>query len=197
QDAQRAAFLTPFQQSTGVKVVEDQPTDQAKLKAMVESGHVSWDVVDITPDYAIANCEKYLEPLDFSVIDTSQLTIKPSSKCDVPVMSGAIVLAYNKNKYGANPPQSWADFFDTKRFPGKRAIGTNPRPSATLEAALLGAGVAPDRLYPLDIDAALRELDKIRPDTLFWSTSAELQQMLESGRADMAVAYNGRAYEAA
>ncbi len=54
QDAQAASWAAPFTEKTGVNVRQDGPTDYGKLKAMVESGNVDWDVVDVEYDFAIA-----------------------------------------------------------------------------------------------------------------------------------------------
>jgi putative spermidine/putrescine transport system substrate-binding protein len=102
---------------------------------------------------------------------------------------------YNKDKYGSNPPQGWADFFDTKKFPGTRAI-QNDYIGGGFEAALLADGVAPDKLYPLDYDRAFRKLDTIKKDLKFWTKGAESQQMMENKQVDMLIAWTGRAYNA-
>ena len=44
QDAQRKAYYEPFEAATGIKVVEDTIATAAKLKAMVDSKNVTWDV---------------------------------------------------------------------------------------------------------------------------------------------------------
>ena len=54
QEAQKKAFADTFTAKTGVEVLQDGPTDYGKLKAMVESGNVAWDVVDVEMDFAIA-----------------------------------------------------------------------------------------------------------------------------------------------
>ena len=53
QDAQTEAWALPFTGKTGIKVIQDGPTDYGKLKAMVESGNVQWDIVDVEADFAL------------------------------------------------------------------------------------------------------------------------------------------------
>ena len=53
QDAQKQAWADPFSKASGITVVQDGPTDYGKLKAMVESGNVQWDVVDVEADFAL------------------------------------------------------------------------------------------------------------------------------------------------
>src|SRR5688572_11758654 len=74
QDAQKSSWADPFSKSSGTAVVMDGPTDYGKLKAMVESGNVQWDVVDVEADFALrAASEGLLEPMDFKVIDRTKL----------------------------------------------------------------------------------------------------------------------------
>ena len=70
QDAQAAHWAAPFTEKGGPAVVQDGPTDYGKIKAMVEAGAVTWDVVDAEYDWALqAGKAGLLEPLDFAVID--------------------------------------------------------------------------------------------------------------------------------
>jgi putative spermidine/putrescine transport system substrate-binding protein len=51
-DTQREAFFKPFEQETGIEVVEATTPEFAKIRAMVESGNIEWDVVNVVPsDY--------------------------------------------------------------------------------------------------------------------------------------------------
>jgi putative spermidine/putrescine transport system substrate-binding protein len=196
QDAQRKAMLGPYAASSGLKITEDQPTDYPKLTAMVKSGNVTWDVVDTDPFYPLANCGTYAEKIDTTVVDTSKMPKELVSDCAVPSMTFSYVLMYNSKLYGSNPPKSWADFFDTKNFPGKRAL-QNASQGGGYEVALLADGVAPDKLYPLDYDRAFKKLDTLGDNLIFWETGAQSQEMMEKGEVGMLLAWNGRAYNAA
>src|SRR5699024_6722616 len=69
QEAQEKYWAEPFTEETGIKVNSDN-TDYGKLKAMVESGNVIWDVVDVEADFAYQAAEDgLLEELDFDIID--------------------------------------------------------------------------------------------------------------------------------
>src|SRR5438477_8555508 len=46
QDDLKAAWEVPFTAQTGTKFVNDSPEDMAKVRAMVEAGNVSWDLID-------------------------------------------------------------------------------------------------------------------------------------------------------
>ena len=42
QEAETKAWIDPFQQESGVHVIQDSPTDYSKLRTMVEARRVSW-----------------------------------------------------------------------------------------------------------------------------------------------------------
>ena len=194
QDAQRDAWAAPFSKASGVKVVMDGPTDYGKLKAMVESGNVQWDVVDVEADFALrAAAEGLLEPLDFSVIKRDTLDPRFVSDNGVGSFYFSFVLGYNEGKVGSKPPQDWAALFDTAQYPGKRALYKWPSPGV-LELALLADGVAVDKLYPLDLDRAFKKLDTIKPNIVWWGGGAQSQQLLASGEATLGQFWNGRVY---
>ena len=198
QDGQESAAVKPFAADSGARVLSDGPTDYTKLKAQVDAKNVTWDVVDTDSIWAEHQCGKLLMPLDTTVVDTSKLPKDMVGKCSVPAMTYGMVLMYDTSKFGDNPPKSWADFFDTAKFPGKRAVpGVPSDPSpGPLEAALIADGVAPDKLFPLDVDRALKKLSGVRSSLVFWDTGARSQQLLESGEVSMAMVWTGRAYSA-
>jgi putative spermidine/putrescine transport system substrate-binding protein len=108
------------------------------------------------------------------------------------------MLAYDGNKL-ADGPKNWADFFDTKKFPGKRALRNNVKWS--LEIALLADGVPQDQVYkllktPEGVDRAFAKLDTIKKDLVFWKSGGQPIEMLASGDVVMAAAYNGRIFNA-
>src|SRR5918993_1067098 len=194
QEAQKKAWADPFQKSTGIRVKLDGPTDYGKLKAMVESGNVSWDVVDVEGDFAVAAAQQgLLEPIDFSVVDRAKLDPRFTSDHFVGSFYYSFVLGYNKSALGGKEPKSWADLFDTKAIPGKRTFYKWSAPGV-LEIALLADGVAPDKLYPLDLDRAFKKLDSIKSEIVWWSGGAQSQQLLASGEAPLGQFWNGRVF---
>ncbi|TRW47574.1 ABC transporter substrate-binding protein [Georgenia yuyongxinii] len=196
QEAQTVAFIEPFQEETGITVAQDQPYSLAKVKTMVESGRTTWDVMEVDPYLAMGeNCGKYFEVLDLEKIDTTGVEPELITECSMPDMKSAYLFVYNKDTY-PEAPTSWMDFFDVEKFPGTRGIMDYPDQGA-LEIALIADGVAPEDLYPLDIDRALAKLDTIRDTTTYLTTGAEQQEALESGAVDMMLSWPGRAYGAA
>lgn len=193
QDAQKAAWADPFTKASGVNVLQDGPTDYGKLKAMVESGNVSWDVVDVEYDFALAAAKAgLLEPIDFSVVDKSQIDPRFVTDDAVGSFYYSFVLGYNKDVL-KEEPKTWADLFDTAKFPGKRTFYKWSAPGV-LEIALLADGVTPDKLYPLDLDRAFKRLDSVKADIVWWGGGAESQQLLASGEAPIGMFWNGRVF---
>lgn len=185
--------LEGFVKKTGVGLLEDGPTEEAKIQAQVESGNVSWDVVD-TGDYTpYLYCGKFLQKLDFTKIDISKVPEGQVTECSVPAFNYGVMIFYKKSVYGDNPPKGWKDFFDMEKFPGTRAVGGFVEPPAYLmEQALLADGVEKDKLFPMDYDHAFKKMEALRTSLIFWETGAQSTQMMESGEADMVVAWSGR-----
>lgn len=192
QDAQTEAWAEPFAAENGITVVQDGPTDYGKLRAMVEAGAVTWDVVDVEYDYGLqAGTQGLLEPLDFNIIDRDVIDPRFASDYAVGSFYFSFVLGYNPQNFPDAQPATLADLFDTERFPGKRTFYQWAAPGV-VEAALLADGVAPEDLYPLDLDRAFAKLDTIKDDIIWWSGGAQSQQLLASGEAPIGFFWNGR-----
>jgi putative spermidine/putrescine transport system substrate-binding protein len=189
QRAQTKAWLNPYSNETGTTIRQDWPTDYAKIQSMVENNKVVWDVVNVSNDFGLQSTADLLEPLDYSVIDRGPILEGYASRYRIACMLYANTLAYNTEKIDGTP-SGWADLFDTQTFPGRR--GFRKSPWETLEVALLGDNVAPENLYPLDVDRALAKLDTIKDEIVWWETGGQLQQQLAAGQAALASAWNGR-----
>lgn len=191
QDAQKTYWADPFTAESNVAVTQDGPTDYGKIKAMVEAGNVTWDVVDVEGDYAVqAGNAGLLEKLDFSVIDKSKLDPRFVTDYSVGSFYYSFVIGCNKDAVEACP-KTWADLFDVQKFPGKRAFYKWSAPGV-VEAALLADGVPADKLYPLDLDRAFKKLDTIKADIVWWDSGAQSQQLLASAEAPFGSFWNGR-----
>lgn len=194
QAAQKKHWIDPFVAGGGA-VVMDGPTDYGKFKAMVESGNVVWDVVDVEADFAAkAAKDGLLEAIDYSVVDKTPLDPRFAGTHFVGSFAYAFVLGYNKDAFKAAPaPAGWAQLFDLRTYPGKRTLYKWSAPGV-LEIALLADGVAADKLYPLDLDRAFRKLDTIKPQIIWWTGGAQSQQLLASGEAPIGMFWNGRVH---
>ena len=133
-----------------------------------------------------------LEPIDFSIVNRTNLDPRFTTDHSVGSFYYSFVIGFNKTALDKEP-KSWADLFDTKTFGGKRTFYKWSAPGV-LEIALLADGVAPDKLYPLDLDRALRKLDTIKSEIVWWSGGAQSQQLLASGEASLGQFWNGRVF---
>ena len=120
-------------------------------------------------------------------------------ECGVATIIWSTIYAYDKTKFPGGGPKTMADFFDTKKFPGKRAMRKSPKPN--LEFALIADGVPADDVYDVlstaeGVDRAFAMLDRIKDDVLWWEAGAQPPQMLADGEVVMATAYNGRIFNA-
>lgn len=190
QEGQTQAFLNPYMQETGITIVQDEPTEYAQLMAMVEAGQVFWDVVNIENDFGLGECGVFLEPLDYSIIPRDEILEGFADECRVAAILYATVIAYDTNRF-TEAPQSWEDFFDLESFPGNRGMPRNPS-RFTMEVALIADGVAPDDLYPLDVERALAKLDTIKDNIVWWETGAQSAQHIADGEVAMSMIWNGR-----
>ncbi len=191
QDVEKAEWADKFAAKESITVLQDGPTDYGKMKAMIDAGNVSWDVVDVEADYGVqAGLNGLLEKLDFSIIDKSRLDPRFVTDYAVGGFYYSTIIGCNRGAVAACP-KSWAELFDTKKFPGKRSFYKWPTPGV-LEAALLADGVSPDKLYPLDLDRAFKKLDTIKSDIDWWATGAQSQQLVASGEAPYGAFWNGR-----
>lgn len=167
-DAQKVAFNQPFEQSTKNKVTAvEYNGEQAKVKAMVEAKHVNWDVVEVESGDLGRGCDEGLyEKLDWSKIaKKSDLVPESPATCGVGFFVWSTALAYNADKL-KGAPAGWVDFWDTKKFPGKRGMRKGAR--YNLEFALMADGVAPKDVYKVlgtkaGADRAFKKLDELKP----------------------------------
>lgn len=197
QDAEKLCYCEPFAAATGATVVQDGPMNAAKFRAMIESGAPDWDVADVTIDFLYAGIgDKLFEKIDTRLVDTSRVSPQFVNEYGIGCIVWSYNLGYSTKVFPAGTqPRTWADLFDLKRFPGKRTLGDNV--VATLEVALLADGVPAEKLYPLDVERALKKLDTIKANTIFWSTNSQSQQLFVDGEVGLGLILNGRAYDAA
>jgi putative spermidine/putrescine transport system substrate-binding protein len=208
-DAVGEAIVTPFQKETGAEVLFAYfCCGLTKLKSMVESGNVVWDVAEASSDgeYLQGINENLYQKIDLSLLPLDNLDSGSVEEVGIQQASYgaygvkyaryAAGLAWNTDVYPSSGqhPTSYADLFDTTKFPGKRCFGDYAEYEGTLEAALLADGVAPDQLYPLDVARALKKLDTIKSQIVWWSSGAEAAQLLIDGECDLGMSYNGRVY---
>jgi putative spermidine/putrescine transport system substrate-binding protein len=197
-DVKRETVYEPFKKETGIEVVPVAAT-VAKLLAMMKSGQSELDVID-TGDNALLELERlnYLRAIpydDFKYTNPADIDAVVKRKNQLGSFIYAMVMAYNtKMIKPENAPKSWADFWDVAKIPGRRTLADMASGSVGLEYALLADGVPMDKLYPLDIDRALKVMSRIRSSIpKFWDTGALSTTMLTNGEVAMGSIWSTRA----
>lgn len=196
QDIQRDIYFRPFQQQTGIRILEESwDGGVGVLRAKMQSGSNNWDVVQVESEELLLGCEEGLfEKLDFSRIGGRDRYIPDAvHDCGVGTILYTNILAWDRDKLQGTP--TWADFFAPDRIPGKRGMRRGVK--LTLEQALIGDGVPLAEVYKVlatdaGVDRAFRVLDRIKPDIVWWSASAQGPQILGSGEVVLTSSYNGR-----
>lgn len=195
QVAAKDAFYTPYQQQTGTTLeIGTRPSlALGQIKAMVDAHNVQWDVTDLA-DYLMYRGGKsgLLEPIDYKGVDTTGMLKDALMPYGVGLDAYATIMSYSTKKWESGQgPKNWAEFWDVKKFPGRRAmsgIGYGP-----LEFALLADGVPPDKIYPIDVKRALAKMSEIRPHIyVWWTTGAQQAQLMQDGEVDLIQGWNGR-----
>jgi putative spermidine/putrescine transport system substrate-binding protein len=199
EDAQRKAIFEPFQKDSGISVKIAAYTGPSQVLAQEKSGNVQWDIIMVSLGTMLALLKQNtLAKIDYDKMEKVELDgmQKPLAPhpYGVPYILFSRVIAWNTKLVTGSHPTTWAEVWDTKKFPGRRSVGGfSGSLTPDLEFALLADGVAIDALYPLDVDRAFKSLDRIRPSVeKFWTTGAQIPQMLSDSEVAICSAYNNR-----
>jgi putative spermidine/putrescine transport system substrate-binding protein len=185
--------LQPIAKKLGIQLINAYGPDLAKLKAQVTTGKIEWDLMSLTGAMGVgAERDKLLEPIDYSIVkNAANLTLPKREGC-LPWYLYWGGIGYDPKRHPPGKfPTTWAEFWDAKRFPGRR--GLRNRPDEILEVALLADGVAPKQLYPLDVDRAFKALDRIKPAVAHWiAQTQQTVSLIQSNEVDFTYVYKGR-----
>lgn len=197
QKAQDAAIFQPFSAQDGSKLIQSEYNgEMARIKVMVDTGNVDWDLVMIEAPDLMRGCEEGMyERLDWAKLGRSeQLIPDAAQECGSAVLVWSVAIAYDRNKL-AQAPASWADFWDVQKIPGKR--GLRKRAVYNLEFALMADGVKAEDVYsvlatPQGVDRAFAKLSELKPYIQWWEAGAQPAQWLSAGDVVMTSTYSGR-----
>ena len=214
--SQQNAYHNPYMAANpGVKIVNDDSAAEglAKLRAQVESGKVTWDIVDMEAADAIVACDEGLaEPIDPDTWLAAAPDGTPATKdfiagsltiggtnCFIPQIVFSTTFGYRTDAFKGKQPSTISDVFDLKTFPGKRALQKVAK--TNLEWALIADGVPGKDVYkvlstPEGVKRAFARLDTIKDHVVWWTKGAQPPQLLADGEVVMASAYNGRLFSA-
>jgi putative spermidine/putrescine transport system substrate-binding protein len=192
EEARQKVFWAPFEAATGVKVIS---ADAGSLAVPMLQGEVptKWDAVhgSIQESYAAQIDGKKKLPT-LPKVCWEDLVLPKKFQ---PYMWQSFILGYVpgivEGTFSGAQPVTWADFFDTKKFPGKRAWPAEYFTGGTMEAALFADGVEPDEIYPIDYERATAKIASIFDDLVIYTEYAQSQSFLTSKTASMSFAPNG------
>lgn len=195
-NAQKKAYYEPYEK-TGTKVIPvEYNGEQAKIKAMVETRKVTWDVVEVESPDAARGCDEGLfEKLDYTKIGNKADFLPAAvTECGVGVFVWSTVMAYDGEKL-KTAPTSWVDFWDVKKILGKRGMRKGAR--YNLEFALMADGVKPADVYKVlatkdGADRAFKKLTELKPNIQWWEAGAQPPQFLVAGDVVLTTVFNGR-----
>jgi putative spermidine/putrescine transport system substrate-binding protein len=197
QDAQRKIYFEPFAKKLGKPVLEESwDGGIGVIAAKVKAGVPNWDVVQVEAEELALGCaDGFYEKLDWSKVGGKDKFLPAAvNDCGVGAIVWSTALSYDANRL-KEAPTSWADFWDVKKFPGKRGLRRGPK--YALEFSLMADGVPPADVYkvlgtPEGVDRAFKKLDELKPHVVWWESGAQPLQLLASGEVVMTTAYNGR-----
>ncbi len=209
--SQQRAYHQPYMDANpGIIIVNDDSSSEgsSKLRAMVEAGNVTWDLLDAEAPAAITLCDEGLvEEIDHDMqlamapdgtkasVDFGQSIVSP---CFIPQIAYSTVFGYRSDAFDVGPTKM-SDVFDLKKFPGKRALEKRPDPN--MEWALIADGVDPKDVYEVldteeGVKRAFAKLDTIKDQVIWWTKGSQPMQLLSDGEVAFGSGYNGRLFQA-
>ena len=209
QRSQEEALFQPWMERTGHRIVVEggYSGGLAEIKAQVETGDVSWDLVSVEAEDAVLGCEEgLLERLDHSMLPPAPDGTPAAAdfvagglfECGVGNNLASVVIAWDRGRL-APPPTALRDFFDLEKYPGKRGLRRTVR--GNLEMALVADGVPAARVYrelraEAGVARAFAMLETLREHAVWWEAGSQPPQLLADGEVRMTTAFNGRIFDA-
>ena len=216
-ESQKLGYGDPTAKALGIEINwVDYSGGLSEVKAQAEAGAINWDIMDVFAFDTINGCDEgiFVEfdfDKDFPAAPdgtpaSEDFFTKMPSKCAVGNILYSWNYAYNSENVKGTPT-TIKDFFNTKKFPGKRAIYKSAL--TNLEMALAADGIKPKKggakiyealLTEKGVDRAMNKIKTLCTDPkggcVFWSAGAQPPELLMSGEVVMATGWNGRFFNA-
>jgi putative spermidine/putrescine transport system substrate-binding protein len=194
QEARTEIFIEPFAERVGVRPI--QPIVEGSLgdDQILGKTEPKWDMSHSSNwfiPYALKNGKKPLPKLDPAIPREDNDIPADEAEYSVQTFVTAYVAGHLPDTFGGDGPKSWADVYDTKKFPGKRIVPGPGFYEGVAEPALLADGVAPADLYPLDLERAQAKIASIWDDLVFYTEYPQMQTLLTSKSGAIAIGPNG------
>lgn len=192
--AYKHVVLEPFAAETGI-MVSDAPgdgksgdlllLDGSELARRCASGDlITLEIAGLNPSTtATAAPDDYLEG-----------ALKP---CGIAALAWSNLFVYDPAKFEKRAPRTAADVFDTRRYPGKRALPRDGR--GLVESLLVADGVAPSDVYKVletsdGINRILKRLKSLGTNIVWYDRLSEAIALVREGKATIAFTSNGHAF---
>ena len=217
-ESQKLGYGDPTAAKLGIPIDwVDYSGGLSEIKAQKEAGAITWDIIDVFAKDTIIGCDegifvefdfdKDFSPAPDGTPASEDFFTSMPSKCAVGNILYSWNYAYNTEKVGDKTPKNIKDFFNVKKFPGKRALYKSAMHNIEIALAADGVKVAKGGsvVYgKLETEKGLqRAFDKISKlckdpngGCVFWSAGAQPPEMLMSGEVVMATGWNGRFFNA-
>ncbi len=217
-NSQKLGYGDPTAKKLGIPIDwVDYSGGLSEITAQKEAGAITWDIIDLFAMDTINGCDEGLfvefdfdkdfGPAPDGTVASEDFFAPMPSACAVGNILYSWTYAYNHDTIGSKKPKTIKDFFDTKKFPGKRGIYNSAM--TNLEIALQAEGVNVGKgnglVYrKLEAEGGVqRAMDKIKAlcedpngGCVFWSAGAKPPELLMSGEVVMATGWNGRFFNA-
>jgi len=217
-NSQKLGYGDPTAEKLGIPINwVDYSGGLSEIKAQKEAGAITWDIIDVYAMDTIIGCDEGLfvefdfdkdfGPSPDGTPASKDFFAPMPSKCAVGNILYSWNYAYNTEKIGSKSPTTIKDFFDTKKFPGKRGIYTGAL--TNLEIALAADGMKPGKgganIYKAlntkeGVERAMNKIKALCEDPNggchFWSAGAKPPELLISGEVVMTTGWNGRFFGA-
>ena len=188
-DSIEVGYIEPLTKKTGIKVIRESPGSLGKLRALVESGQTSTVLFELGSGVMVqARKLGLIEKIDWDAVAPAAMFPEAKNEYGFGYQYFSTIMAW---RAGQKEPKSWAEFFDTKAFPGKRCLPDFPH--YCLPFAVMATGVPADKLFPLDVDAGFKKLSDIKKDiSVWWKAGAQPPQLLKDNEVQYVICWSGR-----
>ena len=124
QDSQQNAYSSTWSEGTVNFIEYSGGLDE--IRSQVESGNVTWDIVDVLPHDARVGCDEGLfarldrnifEPAADGTAMDDDVMVEVPNDCVVPQIFWSYVPFYKAGTFKGPQPSTISDFFDLQKFP--------------------------------------------------------------------------------
>jgi spermidine/putrescine-binding protein len=193
----RNTLANPFSAASGCKALVVDTTDRVqKPLAMIKAHRVQWDIVEaVGVEAAQLQSKGALQPIPKATYNQLKKALNPGTVTPygVSISSYTYLWACNKDTV-KKCPENAAEFFDTQNFPGRRTVNKDDWLD-NIVIALEADGVPANKLFPLDVNRALKKWASLKSQIAVYFTSGDQwQQLFRDKEVDMGMGPDGRTW---